>query len=121
MQPRESWNGPWSAAGSDSATPPLHGAATPLRFGVCSCRLAIFRRANIHTRNVARWCEWSVMKTKLTIRILTLTAILAVSACTTVVEERKPVTTSTTTTEETISHNPAHQSTTTQTTRTQTR
>ena len=61
------------------------------------------------------------MNTKLTIRALAITAILATSACTTVVEERKPVTTSTTTTEQTISRNPMHDSTITETTRTQTR
>lgn len=71
-------------------------------------------------RDVGARNEW-YMKNKHTIRILTLTSILALSACTTVVEERKPVTTSTTTTEETVSRNPIHESTTTQTTRTQTR
>lgn len=61
------------------------------------------------------------MNVRLTIRALAVTAILATSACKTVIEERKPTTTSTTTTEQTISRNPMRDSTTTETTRTQTR
>ena len=61
------------------------------------------------------------MNIKLAVRALAVTAILATSACTTVVEERKPTTTSTTTTEQTISRHPMRDSTTTETTRTETR
>ena len=59
------------------------------------------------------------MNIKLAVRALAVTAILATSACTTVVEERKPTTTSTT--EQTISRHPMRDSTTTETTRTETR
>ena len=61
------------------------------------------------------------MNINLSIRVIAIATTLAISACTTVVEKREPVTTSTTVTEKTSSHYPLNDSTTTQTTRTQTR
>ena len=59
-------------------------------------------------------------QSQLTIRLLSLTAVFALPACTTVVEKKEPSVTSTTTTEETH-HAPLRGSTSTQTTTTESR